>query len=98
MESSSSSHSHWPEVEKLKKCPSIAKLLTKATLRPVGCPLSVQFPVSSKTVRSQFISTTSPTTPLISTQSPTRMPFFPINTNQPDRKSKRLNSSHVSES
>src|SRR5438552_6313450 len=83
MESSSSSHSHCPEVEKLKKCPSIAKLLTNATLRPVGCPLSVQLPVSSNTVRSQLTSTTSPVTPLISTQSPNRIPFLPINTNQP---------------
>ena len=60
--------------------------MTKATLRPVGWPVSVQLPVSSKTVRSRLISTTSPATPLISTQSPTRSPFFPINTNQPKKR------------
>src|SRR6266853_1986308 len=61
----------------------MAKLFTNATLRPVGCPVSVQLPVSSSTVRSNPISITSPTTPLISTQSPTRIPFFPISTNHP---------------
>src|SRR5580704_10797869 len=80
---SSSSHIHCPEVVKLKKCPSMAKLFTNETLRPVGCPESVQFPVSSTEVFSNPISTTSPPTPLISTQSPTRMPLRPISTNQP---------------
>ena len=71
-----SSHIHWPVVEKLKYWPVMAKLLMKVTRRPVGCPLSVQLPVSSSAVRKRPISTTSPPTPLISTQSPTRMPFF----------------------
>jgi hypothetical protein len=31
-----SSHIHWPEAVKLKKCPSMAKLLTKETRRPGG--------------------------------------------------------------
>src|SRR5579864_2931586 len=68
----SSSHIHWPEVVKLKKCPSMAKLLTKETRRPVGWLESVQLPVSSNTVLSRPTSTTSPPTPLISTQSQTR--------------------------
>ena len=78
-----SSHIHWPEVVKLKKWPSIAKLFTNETRRPVGWPESVQLPVSSRTVFSNPTSTTSPPTPLISTQSPTRMPLRPISTNHP---------------
>ena len=81
----SSSHIHLPEVEKLKKWPSMAKLLTKATRRPVGCPASFQLPVSSTTVRRRPISTTSPPTPRISTQSPTRMPLRPMRMNQPKK-------------
>src|ERR1700752_4055205 len=68
MSTCSSSHIHWPEVVKLKKCPSMAKLLTKETRRPVGWPASVQLPVSSRTVFNTPPSTTSPPTPLISTQ------------------------------
>src|SRR5712691_3491805 len=61
----------------------MAKLFVKVTRRPVGWPESVQLPVSSSTVWNGPISTTSPVTPLISTQSPRRIPFFPISTNQP---------------
>src|SRR5258707_9469851 len=61
----------------------MAKLFVKVTRRPVGCPESVQLPVSSNTVWNIPSSTTSPVTPLISTQSPRRIPFLPINTNQP---------------
>src|ERR1039457_1191972 len=78
-----SSHIHCPAVEKLKNCPVTAKLFMNITRRPVGCPLSVQFPVSSSAVRNSPSSATSPPTPLISTQSPTRIPFFPISTNHP---------------
>ena len=80
-----SSHIHWPLVEKLKYWPVMAKLLMKVTRRPVGWPLSVQLPVSRSAVRKRPISTTSPPTPLISTQSPTRMPFLPMRMNQPKK-------------
>src|SRR6185437_13571226 len=78
-----SSHIHCPAVEKLKNCPVTAKLFMNITRRPVGWPLSVQLPVSSSVVRMMPTSSTSPATPLISTQSPTRMPFLPISTNHP---------------
>src|ERR1039458_7313877 len=71
----SSSHIHWPEVVKLKKCPSMAKLFTNDTRRPVGWPASLQLPVSSKMVFSSPTSTTSPATPLIFIQSPTPAPL-----------------------
>src|SRR5712691_7499835 len=61
----------------------MAKLFVNVTRRPVGWPESVQLPVSSKTVWNIPSSTTSPVTPLISTQSPRRMPFLPMSTNQP---------------
>ena len=63
----------------------MAKLFTNETRRPVGWPESVQLPVSSSTVFSRPTSTTSPPTPLISTQSPTRMPLRPIRMNQPKK-------------
>ena len=63
----------------------MAKLFEKATWRPVGCPVLVQFPNSSSTVFNRPISMTSPPTPSISTQSPTRIPFLPISANQPKK-------------
>ena len=63
----------------------MAKLLEKATRRPVGWPVSVQFPSSSSTVFSNPISMTSPETPSISTQSPTLMPFLPMSVNHPKK-------------
>ena len=50
-----------------------------------GMPAAVQLPVSSSTVRSKPISVTSPTRPLISTQSPTRMPLRPMRANHPKK-------------
>ena len=80
-----SSHSHWPAVEKLKKWPWMAKLFIMATFLPVGWPASAQLPVSRRTVRRRPISMTSPATPLISTQSPTRIPLRPMK-NEPAEK------------
>src|SRR6266481_5767671 len=63
----------------------MAKLLVKVTRRPVGWPASLQLPVSSSTVWNMPSSVTSPLTPLISTQSPRRMPFLPISASQPKK-------------
>src|SRR5579872_5619436 len=70
-----SSHIHCPEVEKLKYFPRIAKPFRNETMRPVGCPLAVQFPVSRSHVLNSPTETTSPPTPSISTQSPTLIPL-----------------------
>ena len=78
-----SSHIHCPLVEKLKYLPRIAYPFMNVILRPVGSPLSASVPVSSSVVLNKRTSITSPPTPLISTQSPTWMPFLPMSTNQP---------------
>ena len=78
-----SSHSHWPSLEKLKYWPRMAKLLRKETRRPVGSPLSARQVVSRSVVLTRPTSITSPQTLLISTISPTRMPFFPTRMNHP---------------
>ena len=63
--------------QKIKVVAFDGETIGEGHARPVGWPESVQLPVSSSTVRNGPISTTSPVTPLISTQSPKADAVFP---------------------